>query len=240
MYQILRALKYIHTAKLIHRDLKPANILVDSNCTVKICDFGLCRSIANDDTIDTSSPLVLTDYVATRWYRSPEILTGSTKYTEGLDLWSVGCILGEMYRGRPILPGSSSLNQLEKIFEVTGNPTALDVASWQNIFAPEVVSNVKARCRVELRELCPDIPEDAEQMIASLFKLNPDQRGTAETALGHKYVRRFHDPAKEPSYPHGPIKVSSDEISLNDCIEILFNRQYHLNLPFATNLISSQ
>jgi len=131
-YQLLKALKYIHSAKLLHRDIKPSNILIDSSCSIKLCDFGLCRSISSDDLPEN---LVLTDYIATRWYRSPEILMGSKKYTQGVDLWSAGCILGEMFRTRPLLPGASTMAQVERIFEVTGNPTARDVISWQSQFA---------------------------------------------------------------------------------------------------------
>ena len=78
---------------------------------------------------------MLTDYVATRWYRAPEILLGSTSYTYGVDIWAVGCILGELLNGKPIFPGSSTMNQLDRILEVTGRPSAEDVASLQSPFA---------------------------------------------------------------------------------------------------------
>ena len=95
MYQLLKALKYMHTAGMLHRDMKPSNMLLNSDCLVKVCDFGLARSIASMNASSASNP-VLTDYVATRWYRAPEILLGSTKYTKGVDMWSIGCILGEV------------------------------------------------------------------------------------------------------------------------------------------------
>mmetsp|Transcript_27265 Transcript_27265/g.12703 ORF Transcript_27265/g.12703 Transcript_27265/m.12703 type:complete len:148 (+) Transcript_27265:168-611(+) len=107
VYQVLKAIKFMHTGKLLHRDLKPSNILLNSECLVKIADFGLARSLSVKE--GGSNP-VLTDYVATRWYRAPEILLGSTKYTYGVDMWSLGCILGEMLVGKPIFPGTSTLN----------------------------------------------------------------------------------------------------------------------------------
>ena len=208
----LKALKYICSAKLLilHRDIKPANtnILIDSSCSINLCDFGLCRSISSDELPEN---LVLTDYIATRWYRSPEILMGSRKYTEGIDLWSVGCILGEMFRSRPLLPGASSMAQVEKIFELTGNPTAKDVKSWQSPFATAMLENVQAKSRVRLYDLCEFLPRDAKHLMKSLFKLDPNKRSTAEIALGHDYLADFHDPAKEIVYPHGPIKIGIND-----------------------------
>ena len=106
----------------MHRDIKPSNLLLNSDCHVKLCDFGLCRSVA--ETFHNNGPNpVLTDYVATRWYRAPEILLGSTHYTKGVDMWAVGCILGEMLLGKPLFPGTSTMNQLEKIIEVNNQHT---------------------------------------------------------------------------------------------------------------------
>ncbi|CAE7635181.1 erkB [Symbiodinium sp. CCMP2456] len=125
-YQILKALKYVHSGGVLHRDLKPANVLLNSNCHVRLCDFGLARTALpvevqatgrrNSAAADEALPL-LTDYVATRWYRAPELLLGSTLYSEGVDMWSVGCILGEMVSGKPILRGRSTMDQLEKDWE---------------------------------------------------------------------------------------------------------------------------
>jgi len=100
---LLKALKYVHSAQIIHRDLKPSNILLDAECNLKVADFGLARSLITDSP---DQGAVLTEYVATRWYRAPEILLGSTKYSKAVDMWSVGCILGEMINGKAIFPGN--------------------------------------------------------------------------------------------------------------------------------------
>lgn len=126
VYQLVKALRYMHSAELLHRDVKPSNLLLNADCSVKLCDFGLCRSTAD---MGSSSDAVLTDYVATRWYRAPEILLGSTEYGKGVDMWSVGCILGEMLNGKPVFPGNSTMNQLDRILALTGRPTSDDIAA---------------------------------------------------------------------------------------------------------------
>lgn len=116
----------MHSAQLLHRDLKPSNLLLNSECHVKVGDFGLARSL---DTKDTDTIPILTDYVATRWYRAPEILLGSNKYTKGVDMWSLGCILAELLMGKPVFPGTSTIDQLDRVLQVTGKPTADDIES---------------------------------------------------------------------------------------------------------------
>jgi mitogen-activated protein kinase 15 len=140
IYQILKSLKYMHSGDLIHRDLKPSNILLNSECHVKVADFGLARSVAFNE--EDGSPPVLTDYVATRWYRAPEILLGSTKYTKAVDMWSVGCILGELIIGKAIFPGTSTLNQIERVLELTGKPKSEDIESIDSPVAWNILASV--------------------------------------------------------------------------------------------------
>jgi len=124
-YQILRGMKYVHSAGIIHRDLKPRNILVNANCDVKICDFGLARVLGDPATPMPESPM--TEYVCTRWYRPPEILCKRRTYSTSVDVWSLGCILAELVGRQAIFRGRNTLNQLEVIIDVIGNPTDAEV-----------------------------------------------------------------------------------------------------------------
>lgn len=124
VYQVAKAIKYLHNAELLHRDLKPSNVLLNADCLVKVCDFGLVRSVAK---FEDQEPAIMSEYVATRWYRAPEILLGSHTYTKGVDIWSFGCMMAELLRGKPLFAGNSTLNQLEKVLSWTGTPSAADV-----------------------------------------------------------------------------------------------------------------
>lgn len=110
LYQILRGLKYIHSANVIHRDLKPSNLLLNANCDLKICDFGLARLSAENE--------FMTEYVVTRWYRAPELLLNSSDYTAAIDVWSVGCIYMELMNRKPLFPGKDQMHQMRLLIEV--------------------------------------------------------------------------------------------------------------------------
>lgn len=110
LYQLLRGLKYVHSANVLHRDLKPSNLLLNANCDLKIGDFGLARTTSETD--------FMTEYVVTRWYRAPELLLNCSEYTAAIDIWSVGCILGEIMTREPLFPGKDYVHQLRLITEV--------------------------------------------------------------------------------------------------------------------------
>ncbi|CAD8061137.1 unnamed protein product [Paramecium primaurelia] len=196
IYQILKSIKYMHSAELLHRDLKPSNILLNSDCSVKVADFGLVRSVACRQ--DAPSP-VLTEYVATRWYRAPEILLGSHTYTKGVDMWSIGCILGELLTGKPIFPGNSTLNQLDRILQLTGKPSVEDIEAIQSPLASTMLEAINPPQVKPIHQLFPTASDDALDLMYSLLKFNPNNRLTAEKALAHPYFSNFHNIDEEPS-----------------------------------------
>uniref|UniRef100_UPI00358FE600 extracellular signal-regulated kinase 2-like isoform X1 n=2 Tax=Myxine glutinosa TaxID=7769 RepID=UPI00358FE600 len=205
LYQILKATKYIHSGNVIHRDLKPSNILLDSQCSVRLCDFGLARSLGQIEDEHCG----LTQYVVTRWYRAPEIFLGC-QYTKGVDMWSVGCILGEMLLGKALFPGTSAIHQMELIQRVT-EPSKQDIDEVDKVFG-RILSATK-RDQTSLEELLPDAPPDALDLMGKLLVFNPEHRLTAEEALCHPYVSRFHD-TNEPVLGHDVVLPVNDYTQL--------------------------
>ena len=194
-FQIAKCLKYMHSAELLHRDLKPSNILLNSECVAKVADLGLARSIAVQEG---GSRLILTEYVATRWFRAPEILLGAQSYTKGIDMWSLGCILGEMLLGKPIFPGTSTLNQLDRILEVTGRPTKEDIDDIKSESAASILDSIPVTKTKPLHEIFPGASDKALDLLKKLLHFNPKKRLTAEATLRHPYLSDFHNPDDEP------------------------------------------
>ena len=196
VYQTLKCLKYIHSADLLHRDLKPSNLLLNSECHMKVCDFGLARSI---DKRDNTNQPILTDYVATRWYRAPEILLGSNNYTKSADMWSVGCILAELLLGKPFFPGTSTLNQLDRVMEVTGRPNKEDIVALNSPVAQTMLESLPTTKTKKIRDIFPTASDEAIDMMQNLMRFNPTKRLSVEEALAHPFVSQFHNPEDEPT-----------------------------------------
>jgi mitogen-activated protein kinase 15 len=207
VWQMLIALKYCHYRKVIHRDLKPSNLLINSDSTVKLCDFGLARTFAEGN----HSQVMMTDYVSTRWYRSPELIIGSNHYNEGVDMWAVGCIVAELYGGKPLFPGNSTIDQLERVVSLTGPPSASDVASMRSEFAQSMIAGLTyCHPRLSLKQKLPTADDDTVDFIEKMLVFNPDNRLTVIAALDHPFVAKFHN-EEEEAVDDTPIQMTLND-----------------------------
>ncbi|XP_072306193.1 mitogen-activated protein kinase 14A isoform X2 [Eucyclogobius newberryi] len=188
IYQILRGLKYIHSADIIHRDLKPSNLAVNEDCELKILDFGLARQ--TDDE--------MTGYVATRWYRAPEIMLNWMHYNMTVDIWSVGCIMAELLTGRTLFPGTDHINQLQQIMRLTGTPPTSLINRMPSHEARNYVMSLPLMNKRNFADVFIGANPLAVDLLEKMLVLDTDQRITAAEALAHPYFSQYHDPDDEP------------------------------------------
>ncbi|XP_068644013.1 mitogen-activated protein kinase 9-like [Aristolochia californica] len=229
LYQLLRALKYIHTANVFHRDLKPKNILANADCKLKICDFGLARVSFND----APSAIFWTDYVATRWYRAPE-LCGSffSKYTPAIDIWSIGCIFAEMLTGKPLFPGKNVVHQLDLMTDLLGTPPPESIARIRNEKARRYLSSMRKKPPVPFSQKFPDVDPLALHLLERLLAFDPKDRPTAEEALSDPYFRGLSNVDREPStlpIPKLEFEFERRKLMKDDVRELIYREilEYH-------------
>lgn len=190
VYQMCKAVAYLHKNNMIHRDVKPENLLIDENLNLKLCDFGFARKVKlnkNNNNIDT-----MTDYVATRWYRSPELLLSGGIYGPEVDYWAIGCIMGELADGNPMFPGEDEVDQLDCIIKILGNlPESLVNMYYENqIYNGKELLHVKKPETLEKRYLGILSPT-AIDFMKGLLELDPNKRLSGENVFKHKYFSVF-------------------------------------------------
>lgn len=196
LYQLLRGLKYIHSANVIHRDLKPSNLLVNENCELKIGDFGMARGLSAAHTEESRS--FMTEYVATRWYRAPELMLSLHHYSLAIDLWSVGCIFAEMLGRRQLFPGKHYVHQLQLILSVLGTPPESVVGAIGAERVRSFVQSLPSRAPVPLARLYPQAEPVALHLLSAMLHFDPRERISVCQALEHPYLAKYHDPDDEP------------------------------------------
>ncbi|PWN39394.1 putative MAP kinase Kpp2 [Ceraceosorus guamensis] len=195
IYQTLRGLKALHSAQVLHRDLKPSNLLLNANCDLKICDFGLARSANQPEAQGTG---FMTEYVATRWYRAPEIMLTFKEYTKAIDIWSVGCILAEMLSGKPLFPGRDYHHQLSLTLEILGTPSLDDFYAITSTRSRDYIRALPFRKRRDFSKMFPQANPLAVDLMEKCLTFSPRKRITVEQALAHEYLAPYHDPDDEP------------------------------------------
>ncbi|BBH04174.1 MAP kinase 9 [Prunus dulcis] len=253
LYQLLRGLKYIHTANVFHRDLKPKNILANADCKLKICDFGLARVSFND----APSAIFWTDYVATRWYRAPE-LCGSffSKYTPAIDIWSIGCIFAEILTGKPLFPGKNVVHQLDLMTDLLGTPSTESIARFchknalsrlpqnfsiffaltilviRNEKARRYLSSMRKKQPVPFTHKFPNADPLALRLVEQLLAFDPKDRPTAEEALADPYFHGLANVDREPStQPISKLEFEFErrKLTKDDVRELIYREilEYH-------------
>jgi mitogen-activated protein kinase 1/3 len=191
--QILRGLKYLHSANVLHRDLKPENILARHDCLLKICDFGLSK------LVDEEEDYTKTQYVTTRWYRAPEIMLNVVNYTRSIDVWSVGCIFAELITREPIIKGKDYRDQLTKTFDLFGTPSGPHLDIVQSVGARNFVKNLPQRRARPMEMIFPSYRNEPEalDLLARMLTVHHPDRITVDEALAHPFLASLRDPTQE-------------------------------------------
>lgn len=212
IYQLLRGLKYVHSANLIHWQLKPTNILINAQCDLRISDFSLARPENIDaDPIDGHAEREIL-----QWYAAPEILLNASGHSKAVDMWSVGCIMAEMLAGEAMFPGRDYREQLNCIFDVIGTPSQDDLTCILSEHMRKFVASMPYRMKFPWIELFPWADFGALDLLENLLTFNPHNRITVKEALAHPYFKKYHQPGDEPNI-EWPLKLDVDLKNFTHC-----------------------
>lgn len=201
MKQTLRAVEYLHERFVFHRDLKLSNLLLNQRGELKLCDFGLARGF---EPIDRGS---YTPKVVTLWYRAPELLFGSDKYTAAVDMWAVGCIFAEFLKHEPLFPGTTEIQQVQMICALLGSPNENIWPGWKSL--PNVRNFKFPDQPYNFLEInFPKLSPAGVSLLDMLLTFDPEKRASAKEALAHPYFSEApppKPPSEMPTFPstHG-------------------------------------
>lgn len=205
LLQLTSGLAYLHSLYILHRDLKTSNILLNNRGQLKIADFGMARYVGDP-------PPKLTTLVVTLWYRSPELLLGAKSYGEGVDMWSVGCIFGELLTREPLLQGKNEVDQMSKTFELCGVPTEDTWPGFRrlpNARSLRLPTNSRTTGSV-IRARFPNMTTAGAALLDNLLALDPERRPSAKEMLQHEYFRQDPKPKPESMFPTFPSKAGQE------------------------------
>lgn len=183
LHQLLSAVSCLHENWIIHRDLKTSNLLISNQGQIKVADFGMARLVGNP-------PGNLTDLVVTLWYRAPEILLGEKEYTSAIDIWSIGCIMGELLTRNALFPGAGEVDQLKKIFSILGSPNEKNWPEMMKLPSAKSITLNKYP-HSNLRSKFPFLSQNAFNLLSRFLTYDPNSRITAKEALMHPYFTEF-------------------------------------------------
>lgn len=183
LFQLLQGVAYCHSHRVLHRDLKPPNLLINREGQLKLADFGLARAFG----IPVRS---YTHEVVTLWYRAPDVLMGSRKYSTPVDIWSIGCIFAEMANGRPLITGTSESDQLDRIFRTFGTPSENDYPEMVKLpeYSPQLLNRYPPPRNIAV--MVPSLDDKGVDLFTKMVVMDPARRITAHDALNHPF---FYD-----------------------------------------------
>jgi cell division cycle 2-like len=205
LLQLTSGVSYLHDNWILHRDLKTSNLLLNNRGQLKIADFGMARYVGDP-------PPKLTQLVVTLWYRAPELLLGSKIYGEAVDMWSVGCIFGELLIREPLLQGTNEVDQVSKIFELCGVPTEENWSGFRRLPNARSLKLPKSSAATGsvIRAKFPFLTNAGCSLLNELLCLNPENRPSAKGMLNHEYFRQDPKPKHESMFPTFPSKAGQE------------------------------
>ncbi|EEH45249.1 CMGC/CDK protein kinase [Paracoccidioides brasiliensis Pb18] len=236
LLQIMSATEFLHSHWIMHRDLKTSNLLMNNRGEIKLADFGMARYYGDP-------PPKLTQLVVTLWYRSPELLLGADKYGPEIDMWSIGCIFGELLTKEPLFQGKNEVDQLSKIFALTGPPTTQTWPSFRSlpnakslrlpVNAPPSTATTDACVPLLTRSKFPYLTTAGLTLLSHLLALNPTSRPDASTCLSHPYFREDPKPKAKEMFPTFPSRAGMEKRRRRETPEAPKRGQEAPRLDFA-------
>ena len=214
LYQMLRALYFLHSANIIHRDFKPSNVLINEDCTVKLCDFGMSRGIKEENAL-------LTEYVVTRYYRAPEVMLSSHHYTKKIDVWSIGCAFAELLSKKFMFPGENYIAQIKLIIDVLGTQDVKDLDFISNSSAKNFVMQFQNIPKKNFSDILKCENPLAVDLVEKMLVFNPDKRYSIEDCLNHPYLKNMREGIEDPVF-NGKINLDFDDKNITFSIFFVY------------------